>query len=299
MKASEFVTRMRDVAENYKTYYVNGCFGAPITSSNISRYTTNTDYNIEHADEIRAISDKGYFGFDCVCTIKGILWGWSGDENATYGGAKYVSNGVPDLNADAMIAVCKEVSTDFSTIQPGEAVHIDGHIGVYLGDLLVAECTPRWSNGVQITALANLGTKKGYNSRTWTRHGKLPYVEYTTASSSSTSKADYYLKNSRVGAWQKAMNTGFDTAELKVDNIFGPASQTFADTHKLWTGQTHNCPTAIKWLQGLLNTRFAAKLTVDGKFGPKTKAAVIAVQKKFGLTQDGIVGLVTTYYLLK
>ena len=51
------------------------------------------------------------FGFDCVCLIKGILWGWNGDKNATYGGAKYASNNVPDLGADSMIKKCPDAST--------------------------------------------------------------------------------------------------------------------------------------------------------------------------------------------
>ncbi len=34
-------------------------------------------------------------------------------------------------------------------------------------------------------------------------------------------------------------------------------------------------------------------LNVDGKFGPKTKAAVIEFQRLFGLTQDGVVGTST------
>ena len=29
MKASEFVAKLKDVAQNYKTLYVMGCFGAP------------------------------------------------------------------------------------------------------------------------------------------------------------------------------------------------------------------------------------------------------------------------------
>lgn len=119
------------------------------------------------------------FGFDCVCLIKGILWGWNGDASKIYGGAGYVVNGVPDLGADQMIRVCSEVSTDFSRIVPGAAVWLSGHIGIYVGDGLVVECSPKWENCVQITALANLGEKPGYNARKWTKWGKLPYIDYT------------------------------------------------------------------------------------------------------------------------
>lgn len=41
------------------------------------------------------------------------------------------------------------------------------------------ECTPAWYDKVQITAVANIGSKSGYNSRTWTKHGKLPWVDYS------------------------------------------------------------------------------------------------------------------------
>lgn len=54
-------------------------------------------------------------------------------------------------------------------------------------------------------------------------------------------------------------------------------------------------PNTTKWLQGALNTLVSPSpnLTVDGLYGPKTKAAVIAVQTKLGLTSDGIAGQIT------
>lgn len=180
MKVKEFVERLLDVAKNYKTLYVMGCFGAPMTAANKARYTQNHTYN-KAAARVAMINaaTADTFGFDCVCLIKGILWGWKGDASKVYGGAGYAVNGVPDIGADQMIGVCKEVSTDFSRIVPGAAVWLSGHIGVYIGDGLVVECSPKWANCVQITALGNVGTKAGYNARTWTKWGKLPYIDYT------------------------------------------------------------------------------------------------------------------------
>lgn len=134
-------------------------------------------YN-KHASRTKMINaaSTDTFGFDCVCLIKGILWGWNGSKTATYGGAKYASNGVPDIGADSMIGVCKNVSSDFSKIEVGEAVWMSGHIGVYIGDGLAVECTPKWQNKVQVTACNR--TVSGYNRRDWTKHGKLPYVTY-------------------------------------------------------------------------------------------------------------------------
>jgi hypothetical protein len=177
--AKELAAACKDVAKNYKTLYIMGCFGAPMTAKNKARYTKNHSYNKQafRAKEINEAS-ADTFGFDCVCLIKGLLWGWNGDTSNTYGGASYLSCDVPDIGADSMIKRCKDVSFDFSNIQVGEAVWMPGHIGVYVGDGLAVECTPIWKDGVQITAVANIGRKEGYNAREWEKHGKLPYVTY-------------------------------------------------------------------------------------------------------------------------
>lgn len=165
------------IAKHYKTYYVNGCFGAPMNASNKKRYTQNTQYNRNHAAQIMALPPDTY-GFDCVCLLKGILWGWCGNLKDVYGGAKYGSNGVGDIGENTMIAKCIGVSTDFKNVQIGEMLWMDGHAGIYIGDGLAVECTPSWKNGVQITAVLNIGKKEGYNGRKWTKHGMLPYFAY-------------------------------------------------------------------------------------------------------------------------
>lgn len=181
MKAADFVAKLKDIATNYKTLYVMGCFGAPMTTANKKRYINHHPYNMQPA-RVKLINaaSADTFGFDCVCLIKGVLWGWSGDKSKIYGGAKYATNGVPDVNADTMINLCSEVSTDFSKIEIGEAVWTNGHIGVYIGNGLAVECTPAWKNKVQITACNCL--KPGYKTRKWKKHGKLPYIDYTVAS---------------------------------------------------------------------------------------------------------------------
>lgn len=178
MQASELIRRCVDVAKNYKTLYVMGCFGAPMTDTNKKRYTQNHSYNkaADRTKMIRAAS-ADTFGFDCVCLIKGVLWGWDGSTTG-YGGAKYNSNGVPDIGGDAMIQQCAEVTDDFRGIVPGAAVWMPGHIGVYIGDGFAVECSPKWANGVQITAVGNIGNKTGYNTRMWKKWGLLPYVDY-------------------------------------------------------------------------------------------------------------------------
>lgn len=225
MPVATFIKKAKDAALNHKTLYVMGCFGAPMTAANKARYTQNNKYNRrpERTAMINAATDDT-FGFDCVCLIKGLLWGWNADKTKTYGGASYASNGVPDYGADTMINVCTGVSTDFSKIEPGEAVWKSGHIGIYIGDGLAVECTPSWKNKVQITAVANIGKKSGYTSRTWTKHGKLPYVDYTPVAAPTPKKHPFtdvktgsYYADAVQWAWENGITAGTDATHFSPD----------------------------------------------------------------------------------
>lgn len=179
MTAESFVKKAKDIANNYKTLYVLGCFGAPMTESAKNYYTRKNTYNKSRSKIINAASSDT-FGFDCVNLLKGIFWGWNGDKNKTYGGAKYESNGVPDVNANGMFdKYCTDKSSNFKNIEVGEFLWMEGHIGVYIGNGLAVECTPIWKNKVQITAVGNIGKKSGYNTRTWKKHGKSVFLDYT------------------------------------------------------------------------------------------------------------------------
>lgn len=205
MTSKELIAKLHDVVNNHKTVYMLGCFGAPVSESLIAGKTKQlpTWYTPKKQAQLRKLIGKGYFAFDCVNLIKGLLWGWNGNPNATYGGAKYVSNGVPDTNADGMISRCEDVSNNFVNIEAGEAVWMKGHIGIYIGDGKVIECTPSWLNKVQITACWNVGRISGMNGRKWVKHGKLPYIEYESMT---------------VKEFQSAF-------KLEVDGIAGPITK--------------------------------------------------------------------------
>lgn len=201
MKASELVRKHIEVAEKYKTVYMWGCFGSPVTETIIREKAAQYPswYTSSRQSAFRQLIGKGYFGFDCVNLTKGILWGWDGNQNAYHGGARYAGNACPDVSADGMIAKCKNVSnTGWDKLVPGEGLWMSGHWGLYIGDGLAVECTPAWSNSVQITAVGNIGTKTGYNTRRWTKHGKLPWVDY------DTEKVDTELAEARETIRQKA-----------------------------------------------------------------------------------------------
>lgn len=185
----QFAETARHIAKNYKTYYVNGAFGWVMNNNMKERAINTYAYNANDAANIRALS-KDTFGFDCICLLKAILWGWYGNYDSQYGGAGYSVNGIPDMSEDVMISHCEGQSTDFSNIAIGEMLYYrangNTHAGIYIGDGLAVECTPSWKNGVQITAVHNIGSKPGYNGRTWTKHGKLPFFVYVDTEILST-----------------------------------------------------------------------------------------------------------------
>ena len=120
------------------------------------------------------------FAFDCVNLGKAILWGWTGDLTKTNGGAVYGTNGCPDTNANGMFKnYCYDKTSDFSHIEVGECLWLNGHFGYYIGNGLAIECTPKWKNCVQITAVGNIGKVDGYPTRIWTQHGKWRMLDYT------------------------------------------------------------------------------------------------------------------------
>ena len=210
IKSSEFVSKARWIAEDLRTLYVMGSFGAPLNDVNKQRYIKNHDYNKAEARKKKILAASAdTFGFDCVCLIKSILWNFAGDKTKTYGGAAYASNGVPDIDADQMIRHCSP-SADFSQILPGEMLWKPGHAGIYIGDGLAVECTPIWKDGVQITGVSNIGKKPGYNMRSWDKHGRLPWVDYsdpTPAYQDLDPKAWYYKY--MVWAIEKGLITGY------------------------------------------------------------------------------------------
>lgn len=183
MKVSKFIEQLKKALAS-NTVYGSGAFGASIGNfpSQLDRYYKNTKNKCgkAYADKLKtAAKTKPCFTFDCCGLPKGILFGWDAVADDIYGGAKYESNGVPDFGT-GVIDDCTDVSTDFSNIVPGELLWISGHVGIYIGDAYAIECTTGWDDKVQKTVVTNIrGVKTGEHGRKWTKHGKLPYVDYS------------------------------------------------------------------------------------------------------------------------
>ena len=265
----ELVAKLKDIALNYKTVYANGMFGQPITESIIAQKTRQLPkwYTAERQTNLRALIGKGYFGFDCICFVKSLFfWDWTGDASNVNGGAKYDGN--TDYTEKQLLNKCSDVSDDFSKIEIGEYLYMSGHCGIYIGNGEAIECTPKWENGVQITAVHNIGKIDGMNGRIWEKHGKLPTIEYVVCPEDKE----------KDDAEQTKGEVTLSLNQLSRGKYKGNA-QVFA-------------------LQRLLKLMGYYYKDIDGDFGSGTEMSVKNFQKDRKIQVDGIVGRDTWSHLL-
>ena len=179
--------------------------------------------------------------FDCVVSIKSVLWGWHEDKNAPHGGADYGSNGVPDFTCNGGLDYCTDVSTDFSNLVPGEYLCMKGtqynHSGIYLGNGEVFDCTCAW--GVDSAVISNIDkygnrSRRGVPCLRWTYHGKLKWIDYSdtpTPTPSDKVNVTYRVKTLDYG-WLPAVKNLEDYAGWNGSPITGIAIE--VDKGSIW-----------------------------------------------------------------
>lgn len=158
------------------------------------------------------------WNFDCVNLIKALLWGWCEDKNKPHGGAKYLSNGVPDVNANGLIKECYDVSTDFKNIAIGEVLWMSGHVGTYIGNGKVIEATSAWDYRVQYSEIGTDGrrSKNGIGGGYWKKHGKMPWIEYSTPQPTPTPSQEHtgtITYQAYDGVWLSEVNKCDNTSD--------------------------------------------------------------------------------------
>lgn len=144
-----------------------------------------------------------YLLCDCSGLIKGILWGYP--ENGHVG-----NQGVPDINANTMINYCTNVSSDFSKIEKGELVWLKDHIGIYIGNHQVCECSPSFENGIQITRLSQ---------RKWKKHGKFKYIDYSNSNSNVNNSSRLDINKVVNDIIDGKFGNGHETRKKAIENL--------------------------------------------------------------------------------
>lgn len=242
---------------------------------------------------------NGKFMMDCVVSVKGLFWGFKADKNKPHGGGIIRSNGVPDFSCNGALNYCKGVSSDFSTIIPGEYACMKGtkynHTGICIESATpnkrgkMFECTCGWNTKKCIISEFDIHGNRYYkgvkNVASWTKHGRLIWV-------------DYKEQVDQVKLWQAYMNEQWDCG-LVIDGSFGPLCEKAARAHQLY--YLVKASIMVGWLQQrLIELGYSVgKCGVDRSFGPDTLAAVKKFQKDYGLKVDGIVGVETYKALTK
>lgn len=175
MKAKEFVERCMNAAK-LKTVYLQGGWGVRMSNDQIDYYTSTSVYPVNTKAARKRILQKvspDTFGFDCVCFVKSILWGFTGDLSDAHGGAIYASNGIPDTTIGNLYQTyCREQSSDMNDIRAGEFLIYNGsHCAIYVGDGKIVEANLKGEiDGVVV---------REYLPEEWTGHGKLLWIDYT------------------------------------------------------------------------------------------------------------------------
>lgn len=270
--------------------YVYGTFGQRLTNSLISQKvkqypSQNKSRELLYKNALRTYGNV--YAFDCVGLIKSYLWGG-------YGNVKY--NAKQDVSANGMVQVAK-VKGNISTLpeRPGVLVQMNGHIGVYIGNKEVIECTPNKTYAKQAHKAGGV-CKTKLSARKWTNWCECPWIEYEKKESNN----DNFIHNDRVKSWQIIMNKVYN-CKLEVDGSYGKKSQEAANKHPLYKKalvvlRIRN--DYVVWLQNRLK-ELGYNISVDGSFWKDTDKVVRQFQRDRGLKVDGKVGANTVRELLK
>lgn len=191
MKVKEFIERAKQAAA-MPSVYATGCWGWPLNYGDnleriIEEWPNNQKPKHEAVIRERAAKYPNVMGWDCINLPKAILWSWVGDPHQEYGGAKYLSNDVPDATVNEFWSdCCYDQRTDWNAIVPGEFLYYGNgsHCGIYIGDGLAIEATGSWDRSCTTSVVNNVidqfpNADADGRARTWQAHAKIIYVDYT------------------------------------------------------------------------------------------------------------------------
>lgn len=185
-KASELVNYVIRKANEPKTIYVLGSFGQKLTTAFLDQKCKQLDWNQANKSFLQKFADQGYQAFDCCGLIKAFLWN---DNPSNY-------NAEEDEN-ESMMLQRAGIKGEIGTLPevPGILVFMKGHVGIYVGNGEVVECTPSENLG----GWGVLKTKiKGRGWTDWAEYKRIEYSEFTTNNGWVKDKVNnvwYYYEN--------------------------------------------------------------------------------------------------------
>ena len=153
-------------------------------------YYNSFPYNLGYYDGSR-------ISFDCWNLGKAILWSKGAIvDNYTVGAyAKMdTSCGLGDWGGEEIMAACTNCNGNFSNLIPGEWLYKENHIGYYIGDGKVIECTAGWDIwAITVSEVDKYGnrTKNGVSGGKWLLHGMVPWLDYTNDTETWVEKAAF------------------------------------------------------------------------------------------------------------
>lgn len=258
----EYAKKCLELGEN--SVYVYGSYGNKLTTSFCdSKYKQYPNINTtDRTNRYKKLCDGNHIGFDCVGLIKSFYWG--GYPNPKY-------NGNSDVSANGMYNKAK-VKGDISTIdksRKGILVQMNGHIGIYIGNNEVIECTIATAFAKQSHGLGGV-CKTKLSDRKWIHWCECPYITYVTENVTVTENKSFlssrgYLKKGDSGDNVKALcdfyyNTFPGYAKTLKRNKEKLLGSYFGDNCEAWT----------KEFQKRCKQEGTYDDEIDGKVGPKT-----------------------------
>lgn len=201
-----------------------------------SRLASKSKSYPEHYTEDRMSKYKNdiakyYICADCVGLMKGYAWTNAGENVIESIGKekplftnKYKSNDMPDKSANGMFSYVKSQGLDWGNIDtlpeiPGLGLHMDGHVGVYIGNDEVIE-----ERGFKYGCV-----KTKIKDRKWLHWFKIPTIIYSEEHApTSDILGDTSLKKGSKGEAVKELQKNLNkllNCGLEVDGIFGKLTE--------------------------------------------------------------------------
>lgn len=275
----EYAKECLALGEN--SVYVYGSFGNKLTSSFCdSKYRQYPNFNtISRTSNYKKLCDGKHYAFDCVGLIKSFYWG--GYKNLKY-------NSSTDVSADGMYerARTKGKIDTMDKSKIGLLIHMPGHIGIYVGNNEVIECTISTAFAKQKHGMGGI-CKTKLSDRKWINWLECPYITYENSNNfiSENAKNNFLPSRGYFKRGDTHQNIG-KICYFFAENFYGYYYKGFGakkKAHKVLDGNYFGpyCEVWTKKFQKNAKTEKKYNDVIDGCIGPKTLQAL----KKYGFKE--------------